>query len=201
MWRIKSNIIFTGEHKKGCFDESFIYSLPLPFTYYVQFYNIYNWVLHLSISNISRTTHTKSTQNPDPEAQWADPTHFTGPGPRANSESQPHPFWLSERTRLTPWIYNPTPSETAGSNDDQLWPQQFKYITCRRESSVWPLLSSPPAEETNPSISAPEKGRRSAEKKRFLPWLTDLRPDLSFCPCSEWLLTTATLAAIHTLFM
>lgn len=91
------------------------------------------------------------------------------------------------------------------------WPQQFRYMTWRRDSSDCLLWSPPGAPPISELITA-ESGRTSVasgtrppeppEKKRFLRWLMDLRPDLSFWPpWSEWLLTTATLVAIHSLLM
>lgn len=161
--------------------------------------------------HISRTTHTITNSTHLKPEPWGRKGRFnsvqrldqreSAPSLNTNHSNRPSQHgWLHDFTILPLW---------AGGVHDQLCPQQFKYITCRRESSAClTVLSSPPLEATNPSISvlsAPDKGRRSVasppeEKKRFLPWLRDLRPDFSFCPWSEWLLTTATLAAIHALF-
>ncbi|OIT36752.1 hypothetical protein A4A49_30991 [Nicotiana attenuata] len=74
----------------------------------------------------------------------------------------------------------------------QLCPQQFKYITCRSDSSACFLFSSPVPLPMNPPTSdpnMPDNGRRLSapeeveeEEKRFLPWCRDLRPDFTFWP-------------------
>ena len=51
----------------------------------------------------------------------------------------------------------------------QPWPQQFKYITCRRESSFSPSLPRrPPRNPPIPELTRAESGRRS-EKNWCLP--------------------------------
>lgn len=105
-------------------------------------------------------------------------------------ESRPSPMGLIILAQYPTERVNPAmgPYENLRSPlnvfSDQHCPQQFKNMTCRRESSARRLSSWLPL-PVNPS-GTPESG--------------GLSTGFHLCPRPDWLFTTATLAAIQTLF-
>lgn len=102
-------------------------------------------------------------------------------------------------------IPSKTPFPGQLHSGSQLWPQQLKYITCRRDSSACVRLSSLfPTSPPRSGSPAPETGRISAEsppeENLLLPIWKGRAPDFHLHPWSAWPFTTATLVAIQTRF-
>lgn len=115
------------------------------------------------------------------------------------------PSFNSPVTRLVRLSISHCRVSSFSISGSQLWPQQLKYITCRRDSSACVRLSSLfPTSPPRSGSPAPETGRISAEsppeENLLLPIWKGRAPDFHLHPWSAWPFTTATLVAIQTRF-